>query len=155
MERSNTEGAQFRNLYDETRTANAGTAPEVTHLRAREALLITEVSTLPNRETELPGQLLTPCQEHAHVNARVNQSQITNDSMNIRNQELTQQLQTSNIEIFHLQAEASGLRHSVGRSQSAEHREAENLRNVRGYHISTSRENRRRSTEIERLPLSL
>ena len=39
LERSNTERAQFRRLHEETRTANASVAPEVTHLRAKEKQL--------------------------------------------------------------------------------------------------------------------
>ena len=46
-----------------------------------------------------------------------------NNSMHTRNKELTQQLQTSNIEIGRLQAEASDLRNSVGRSRSTENLE--------------------------------
>ena len=42
-------------------------------------------------------------QENARVNARLNQIQITNNSMNKGNQQLTQQLQTSNTEIGRLQ----------------------------------------------------
>ena len=57
LERSNTDGALFKHLCEETRTANAGIAPEVTRLRAQEAQLITEVLTLQNRETEVLGQL--------------------------------------------------------------------------------------------------
>ena len=53
-------------------------------------------------------------------NARMSQIQITDNSMNTANQELTQELQTSNIEISHLQAEASDQRNSVARSQSTD-----------------------------------
>ena len=48
LERSIKVGAQFKNLYEGTRTAYVGIPPEVSRLRAREAELITEVSTLQN-----------------------------------------------------------------------------------------------------------
>ena len=57
LERSKTEGAQVRNFYEETRTANASIAPKATRLRARELQLVTEVATLRHEETELQGQL--------------------------------------------------------------------------------------------------
>ena len=62
-------------------------------------------------------------QENARINALVNQIHIAKGSMHTKNNELTQQLQTSNIEIGRLQAEASDLRNSVGRSQSTENLE--------------------------------
>ena len=81
MERSNTEGAEFRSSYEETRTANAGVAPEAVRLRARGAQPVNEVSTLQNRETELQGQLQNLRQESARVNDRMNQIQITHNPM--------------------------------------------------------------------------
>ena len=54
------------------------------------------------------------------------------------------ELQTANIQIGRQQAEYSDLRNSVGRSQSTENRDAENLRNMRG-------ENLRQLAVIERL----
>ena len=44
---------------------------------------------------------------------------------NFRTHELTQQLQTSNLELTRLQGGISHLRMSVGRNQSTEHRDAE------------------------------
>ena len=80
--------------------------------------LITDVSTLQHRDTELQGQLQNLRQENARINARMNQIQIT------RNMEWTLQLPTSNIELDRLQAEALDLRNSVGRSQSTKHPDA-------------------------------
>ena len=72
--RSNTEGAQLRNLFEQTRTVNASIAPEVTRLHAPEAQLSTSVSTIGSQETELQGQLLNLHQENARVNALVNRA---------------------------------------------------------------------------------
>ena len=60
MERSNTEGAQLRNLSEEMRTANASIAPEFTRLHAREAqrhrmLLPSEVAAVIQEVTGEPG----------------------------------------------------------------------------------------------------
>ena len=52
LERSNAEGVQVRNLWEETRTANASIAPEVARLQAREAQLSTRVSTMRSQESE-------------------------------------------------------------------------------------------------------
>ena len=49
-----------------------------------------------NQETELQGQLQNRQQEKTRINARMNQNQITNNSLKAGNEELTQQLQTSN-----------------------------------------------------------
>ena len=69
MERSNTGGAQFRSLHEDTRTANAGIPHEFNRLRAREVQFVTEVSTTQNQETELQGHLLNLHQEIARINA--------------------------------------------------------------------------------------
>ena len=53
MERSNTEGAQLRNLYEKTRNANANIATDVVRLQARGAPPTTRVSTMRSQETEL------------------------------------------------------------------------------------------------------
>ena len=82
-------------------------------MRARESQLVTKVSTLRNQETELHGQLQNFHQEKTRINARVNQIHNANNSMDTRNMDVTQQLQTSNIETSHLQVEASDLRSSV------------------------------------------
>ena len=76
--------------------------------------------------------------------------QITNDSMHTGNQELTQQVRTFNLEISHLQAEAVELRNSVGRSQSTDNRDAENLRCLKGRTDSLGRGNHRHLAEIKR-----
>ena len=57
LERSNTYGGQFRSQYEETSTAIASIATEVSRLRAREEQLVTDVSTLQHRDSELQGQL--------------------------------------------------------------------------------------------------
>ena len=75
--RSKTEGAQFRSLREETRSANAGVASEVSRLRAREEQLVTDVSTLQNRDTDLQRHLQNHRQENARINACMNQIQIT------------------------------------------------------------------------------
>ena len=75
--------------------------------------------------------------------------------MNTRNHELAQQLQTSNLKLSGLQTEVSYLRTSVERNQSTEHRDAENLRNLRGEVTLQARRNLRQSAEIERFILSL
>ena len=61
----------------------------------------------------------------------MNRIQITGDSMNIRNQGLAHQLQTSNVELSRSQTEVSHLRTSVGRNESTENLDAENLLNSR------------------------
>ena len=109
-------------LYEETRTANASIAPEVNRLHARDAQLSTTVSTMRNQqETE---QLQNLHQEYARINVRINQIQITNSSIKPRSQELVQQLQTSNLEINHVQTEVFDLRNSVRRNQSTQRRDA-------------------------------
>ena len=67
-----------------------------------------------NQETELQEQLPSLHQENTRINALMNQIEIANSSINIRHQEFTQQLQTPNIEINHLQTEVFNLRNSVG-----------------------------------------
>ena len=99
--RQHSEGAQLRNLCEETRTPNVSVAPEVTRLQAREAQLSTRVSTLQNRDEELQRQLPNHHQD-ARINALLNQIQTTKNSMKTRN-ELTQQLQTSSMAVSHLQ----------------------------------------------------
>ena len=100
MDRSNAEGVPLRNLCEET----------------------TRVST--SHEVELQGQLQKLHQENARINDLMNQIQITNDSMNIRNQGLAQKLQTSHFELSRAQAGVSHLRTSVERNQSTENRDA-------------------------------
>ena len=87
LERSNTEGARLRNLLEETRTANANVAPEVTRPHPREAQLTTRVSTMTNHETEFKGQLQNLQPENTRINALMIQIQITNSSitLHIRN----------------------------------------------------------------------
>ena len=75
--------------------------------------------------------------------------------MNIRNRGWAQQLQTSSVELSSSQAGVSYLRTSVGRSQSTENRDADNLRNLRREYTSLARENLGQSAEIERFILSL
>ena len=53
--------------------------------------------------------------------------------MNTKNQELAQQVQTSNLELSRLQIEVSYLRTSVARNPSTERRDAENLRQLSDY----------------------
>ena len=52
LERSIAEGVQRRNPCEGTRTANAGVAPEVVRLQAREMQLSTSVPTMRSQETE-------------------------------------------------------------------------------------------------------
>ena len=73
-----------------------------------------ELRTPGLQETDLQGQLQKLHQENARINARMNQIQITTSSMNTRNQELTQKLQTSNLELSRLQTDVSNVRTSVG-----------------------------------------
>ena len=101
-----------------------------------------------NQETELQGQLQHLHKANTRINALMNQMQIKTDYMNIRNQGLAQQLQTSNLELSRLQTEVSS-------NQSTENRDAENLRNLREEHFSLAQENPRQSAEIERSNLSL
>ena len=103
----------------------------------------------------LQGQLHNLSQENARINARMKQIQVTNNSMNTRNKELTQQQQTSNIKIDRLQAEASDLRNSMGWGQSSENRHAEILLCLRVQHSPLCRENHQHSVEIERWNSSL
>ena len=110
LERSNTEGVRLRNLCEETRTANASIAPEVTRLQAREVQLPTRVSTMRSQETELQGQLPNLHQENIRINAPMNQIQITNSAMNTGNQEWAKQLQTSNLKLSRSKTEVSYLR---------------------------------------------
>ena len=128
MKRSNTEGAQLRNLYEKTRNANANIAPEVICLQSREPPLSTRASTMRNQETELQTQLLSVHQENAGLHVLFNQIRITNSLMHSRG--LAQQLQTPNLELSGLQTEVSHLRTSEGRNPSTECRDAENLRNL-------------------------
>ena len=114
---------QFRTLYKETRTANASIAPEVNRLQARDAQLSTTVSTMRNQQEA--EQLQNLHQEYARINVRINQIQITNSSIKPRSQELVQQLQTSNLEINHVQTEVFDLRNSVRRNQSTQRRDAQ------------------------------
>ena len=93
-----------KNLFEETKTANASFAPEVTRLEAREAQLSTRVSTRRKQETELQGLLLNLVQENARINALMNQIQTANSSIDTTNPEL-KQVQTSNFKISRLQAE--------------------------------------------------
>ena len=104
LERSNTEGAQLRNLFEETRNFNASVAPAATNLKARGAQLFTRVSTMQNQETELQGQLQNVQQEIVRINALMNQSQIRNKLMNTGNQ------------VTRLQTEVSYLRTLVERN---------------------------------------
>ena len=113
-----TEGAQFWNLLEEARTANAGIAPDVTRSRTREEHIVFDVSTLQNRDTELQRLLQSLFQESARIDARMHQSQTRNNSMNRRSQELRQQLQTSKNR--NPPSAGSDLRKSVERSQSTE-----------------------------------
>ena len=83
LERSNTEGAQLMNLYEETRIANASIAPELTRPLAREDQLSTRVSKMRNQETEL--RYRDSCclhQQTARIIALLKQIQITSSSMN-------------------------------------------------------------------------
>ena len=80
----------------------------------------------------------------------MNQIQITDDLMNIRNQGLAQQLQTSSLELSRLQTEVSHRPTSVERNQSAENRDAESLGSLREGNNSLGREKLRQSPEIER-----
>ena len=105
-------------------------------LRAREEQLVTDVLTLQNRDTESQGQLQNLRHENDRINASMNQIQITNNSMNTWNQEMTQQLQTSNFERSRSQTEVSGW------NQSTESRDAENL----------DRKKHRHSSEIDLQP---
>ena len=52
MDRSNTQGAQLRNLYEETRNANASIAPEGTRLQAQRVQLPTRASTMRNQDKD-------------------------------------------------------------------------------------------------------
>ena len=63
-------------------------------------------------------------------------TQITNSSMNTRNQPL----QTASVEISQLQSEVFDLRNSLEGNQSTESRDAENLRNLQEDHNSLGRE---------------
>ena len=122
MERSN----------EETRTANASIAPEVTRLQAREAQQSTTVSTMRNHETGLQGQLLNLRQENARINALMNEIQITNSSMNTRNQGGDEATADVKLEIRLLQIKVFHLRCSVERNQSTESRDAQNYLKFEG-----------------------
>ena len=103
LERSNTYGGQFRSHYEETSTAIASIAPEVSRLRARE----NNSSPTSRRFNFEIRSYRDSCknlrQENARINAHVNQIHIAKGSMHTRNKELTQQLQTSDNEIGRLQ----------------------------------------------------
>ena len=73
FERSSTEGAQLRILSEETRTANANIAPDITRLQTRESQLPSRVSAMRNHETELQGQSQHIQQENTRINADWNQ----------------------------------------------------------------------------------
>ena len=152
LKRSNTEGAQSRNLFGETRTANASVAPEVSRLQAREPQLSTRVSTKRKQETDLQGQLQNVHQEkYSDQYSNESNSNHRNSSINAINQELTQQLQTSTLEISHLQPEVCDLREI--RNQTTECRNAENLRNLEE-HVVLVLESLRHLAENERLIVS-
>ena len=68
--------------------------------------------------------------------------------MDTRNQELEQQLQTSN-QLSRLQTAVFCLRTSVERNHSTDSRDAENLRNLREEHVSLAPEKLWQSAEIE------
>ena len=85
------------------------------------------------RQWEIQGQWLPLHQENDRINALMNQIQITHSSVNTKNQELAQQVQTSNLELSRLQIEVSYLRTSVARNPSTERRDAENLRQLSDY----------------------
>ena len=70
--RSYTEGTQFRRQDEETRTANAGIANRCYSLTSSRRKLVTDVSTLQNRDTE--SQVQNHRQENARINARMNQT---------------------------------------------------------------------------------
>ena len=114
MERSNTEGTQFKGLHEETRSVNASIAPEVVRIQAREAQLVTDVTSLQKQETELQGQLQNLHPENARVYAPLNQILITINSVQ-GTRTSRDQLQTSEVEIGRLQAEACDLRNWVER----------------------------------------
>ena len=95
---------------------------KVVRLQAQEVELSTTISVIRSKETELHKQLPTLQQENAQLNDLMNQFHITNSSMNTRNQELTWQLQTSNLEISHKQTDVVDLRNSVERNHSTESR---------------------------------
>ena len=75
--------------------------------------------------------------------------------MNTVNQELTWQLQTSNLELSRPQTDVSYLKTSVERNQSTVGRDAEYLRNLREENTSLARENLRHSAQIQRSTRSL
>ena len=93
-----------------------GLHQKVVRQQVREAQPSTRVST--SHEVELQGHL------NARIDDLMNQIQITNDSMNIRNQGLAQKLQTSHFELSRAQAGVSHLRTSLERNQSTENRDA-------------------------------
>ena len=95
--------------HEETRTANACIAPEVTRPQAGEAQLSTRVSTMRSQETELQGQLQKLRQENNRINALMNHLQNINSSVNTGDQGLAQQLQPSQLEPGRAQTEVSHL----------------------------------------------
>ena len=147
LERSNADSAQLRNLCEETRTANARIAPEPVH-NLEKLNFSPEPRRCRSQETEL--QLQNLHQDQARINDLMKLIQITGGSMNIRDQGLVQQMQTSNFELSRSQTEASYLRTSVWRNQSTEHRDAEHLRIWTGENNTMGRENIRHSAETER-----
>ena len=151
LERTNTEGAQFRGLAEETRTANASIAPEVSRIRCREGQLSTRASAM---RTELQGQLQNLQQEKTHISALMHQIQITNSSMNSRHHEFCAAVarQTPNSIDFRLTFLTCELRWRGINLPEIETQK--NLRHVRESPTSLGRKNLRQSTEIERLTLS-
>ena len=92
LERLDTEGAQFRSLFEETRTENAGKCTRSQSLTSWRRNNSSPTSQRFNRDTELQGQLQNLRHWTARINARMHRIQMTKNSMNTRNNE-TKQLQ--------------------------------------------------------------
>ena len=108
--RSNTEGAQLMNLCEETRIANGRIAPKVGRVH----------QNLRDAESRDGGE--------SRINDLVNQIQITRVSMNLSNQGLAQQSQTSILKFLICELRWCG-------NQSTENRDAEKLRNLKNFSL--------------------